>query len=283
MRGEPPPVPDPLGIIAGSRSLPLEIARLARAAGVRRLVAVAFEGETDPSLASLVDEVVYLKVGQLSRLIKAFGQRGVRQCVMGGQIAPQNLFRIRPDLRAAALLWRLKERNARTIFGGIAEELAKEGIQLIEATPWLAPLMPGAGEVLGRPLPAGVREDLAFGMRIAKEVSRMEIGQSVVVKEGTVLAVEGFEGTDPCLERGGALAGRRGGGPGRQGGPGRPRHALRHPLRGPIHRGDLPGGRNRGAGARGGKGDPAGAGDGREAAGPGPLLPLLPHSAIGIL
>ncbi len=211
MRGEPPPVPDPLGIIAGSRSLPLEIARLARAAGVRRLVAVAFEGETDPSLASLVDEVVYLKVGQLSRLIKAFGQRGVRQCVMGGQIAPQNLFRIRPDLRAAALLWRLKERNARTIFGGIAEELAKEGIQLIEATPWLAPLMPGAGEVLGRPLPAGVREDLAFGMRIAKEVSRMEIGQSVVVKEGTVLAVEGFEGTDPCLERGGALAGRRGG------------------------------------------------------------------------
>jgi UDP-2,3-diacylglucosamine hydrolase len=92
--------PESLGLIAGNRSLPLVFARQARSLGVKRLVAVAFEGETDPALASLVDEIVWLKVGQLSKLISAFTDRGVKQCVMTGQVAPRNLFDIRPDLRA---------------------------------------------------------------------------------------------------------------------------------------------------------------------------------------
>jgi DUF1009 family protein len=203
--------PDTLGMIAGNRTLPLEFARLARAAGVRRLVAVAFEGETDPALAPLVDDLVWLRVGQLSKLIAAFTQRGVRECVMVGQVAPKNLFDLRPDLRAMALLFRLKEKNAHTIFGGIAAELQKDGVALIEATPWLKPLMPPAGFHLGPPLSEAQRADVAFGHRMAKEVSRLEIGQTVVVKNGTVLAVEGFEGTDKCLTRGGELAGRAGG------------------------------------------------------------------------
>ena len=201
-----------LGIIAGSFSLPLEIARLARKAGVGRLVVVGFEGETDPALEDLVDEMVYVKVGQLSKMIRAFKKQGITQCVMGGQVAPKNLYNVRPDLRAAALLLRLKEKNAHTIFGGIADELQKDGIELIEATPWLAPLMPEAGFLLGRELTASQKEDVAFGLGIAKEVSRLNIGQSVVVKEGTVLAAEGFEGTDRCLRRGGELAGKKGGG-----------------------------------------------------------------------
>jgi hypothetical protein len=203
--------PDSLGMIAGNRTLPLEFARLARAAGVRRLVAVAFEGETDPALAPLVDDLVWLRVGQLSKLIAAFTRRNVRQCVMVGQVAPKNLFDLRPDLRALALLFRLKEKNAHTIFGGIAAELQKDGVELIEATPWLKPLMPAAGFHLGPKLSAEQRADVAFGHRLAKEVSRLEIGQTVVVKQGTVLAVEGFEGTDKCLTRGGELAGRDGG------------------------------------------------------------------------
>jgi hypothetical protein len=203
--------PDSLGMIAGNRTLPLEFARLARAAGVRRLVAVAFEGETDPALAALVDEIVWLRVGQLSKLIAAFTSRQVTQCVMVGQVAPKNLFDLRPDLRAMALLFRLKERNAHTIFGGIAAELQKDGVELIEATPWLKPLMPAAGFQLGPKLSADQQADIAFGYRIAKEVSRLEIGQTVVVKNGTVLAVEGFEGTDKCLTRGGELAGKDGG------------------------------------------------------------------------
>ncbi len=201
---------DTLGIIAGNRSLPLAFAEQARASGVKRLVAVAFENETDPALAQMVDDIVWIKVGQLSKMIAAFKKRGVTRCVMLGQIAPRNLFDVRPDLRALALLMKLKERNAHSIFAAIADELQKEGIELIEPVPWLRPLMPGAGFVLGPALTNTQTEDAALGFRIAKEISRLEIGQTVVVKEGTVLAVEGFEGTDACLRRGGELAGGKG-------------------------------------------------------------------------
>ena len=200
-----------LGLIAGNRSLPLEFARLARAAGVKKLVAVAFENETDPALAPLVDEIVWLKVGQLAKMISAFTDRGIKQCVMVGQIAPKNLFDLRPDLRAMGVWFRLREKNAHTIFGAIAGELKKDGVELIDATPWLKPLMPAAGFHFGPELSAEQKADVEFGFRIAKEISRLEIGQTVVVKNGTVLAAEGFEGTDQCLERGGKLAGKEGG------------------------------------------------------------------------
>jgi len=200
-----------LGIIAGNRSLPLVLAQEARRAGIKRLVAVAFEGETDPELAALVDEIVWIKVGQLSRLILAFVSRGITQCVMAGQIAPANLFKLRPDLRALALVLRLKEKNARTLFGAIADELKKEGVELITALPWLKPVMPDKGFCLGPRLSGDQAADVDFGFAIAKEISRLEIGQTVVVRKGTVLAVEGFEGTDACLRRGGELAGEKGG------------------------------------------------------------------------
>jgi hypothetical protein len=203
--------PETLGIIAGSRSLPLELAREARRAGVRRIVAVAVDGETDPGLAELVDDIIWLRVGQLSKMIAAFTERGVKQCVMAGQVAPKNLFDLRPDLRTVSVLLRLKERNAHSIFGAVAEELRKDGIELIEGTPWLGRLMPGAGFLMGPKPGAQQREDIEFGLRIALEVSRLEIGQIVVVKHGTVLAVEAFEGTDKCLARGGELAGKDGG------------------------------------------------------------------------
>ena len=200
-----------LGMIAGSKSLPFEVARLARAAGVKRIVCVAFDGETDPELAKLVDDIVWLRVGQLSKLIGTFTERGVKQCVMAGQVAPKNLFDLRPDLRAMAALLRLKEKNAHTIFGAIGDELKKDGVELITAAPWLAPIMPQTGFHLGPKLSDAQSEDVAFGFRIAKEISRLEIGQLVVVKHGTVLAVEGFEGTDKCLARGGELGGKDGG------------------------------------------------------------------------
>jgi len=203
--------PAALGLIAGNRSLPLAFARQARAAGVKRLVAVAFENETEPALTPLVDEIVWLKVGQLARMISAFTDRGIKQCVMAGQIAPKNLFDLRPDLRAMGLWLRLPEKNAHTIFGAIADELKKDGVELIDATPWLKPLMPGTGFHLGPPLSDAQRADVEFGLRITREVSRLEIGQTVVVKNGVVLAVEGFEGTDKCLARGGELAGKDGG------------------------------------------------------------------------
>jgi UDP-2,3-diacylglucosamine hydrolase len=202
---------DTLGIIAGNRSLPLMLAKEARRQGVKRLIAVACDGETDPALAALVDEIVWLRVGQLSKMIAAFTDRGVKQCVMVGQIAPKNLFDLRPDLRALGLLMRLREKNAHTLFGAVADELHREGVELIEATPWLKPFMPEKGFLLGPEPSAAQQADVEFAYRIAKEVSRLEVGQTVVVRKGTVLAVEGFEGTDKCLARGGELAGKEGG------------------------------------------------------------------------
>lgn len=200
----------PIGLIAGSKSLPLLFAREARKRG-QRLVAIAFEGETDPALSSIVDEVVWLRVGQLGKMIQSLVQRGVQQCVMLGQIAPKNLFDLRPDLRAMSILFKLKEKNAHTIFGAIADELARDGISLIPAVPWLQPWMPTEGYRCGPNLSKEFEEDVGYGLRIARETSRLEIGQCVVVKRGTVLAVEAFEGTDECLERGGRLAGKNGG------------------------------------------------------------------------
>lgn len=199
-----------LGIIAGNRSLPLLFAQQARTMGVKRLVAAAFEGETDTALKPLVDEIVWLKVGQLSKMISVFTDRSINRCVMVGQIAPKNLYDVRPDLRAMALLFRLKEKNAHTIFGAIADELKKDGVELVDATPWLKPLMPANGFQMGPKLSAEKNADVEFGFKIAKEISRLEIGQTVVVRNGTVLAVEGFEGTDKCLARGGELAGKNG-------------------------------------------------------------------------
>jgi len=203
--------PEILGIIAGNRSLPLVLAREARAGGVQHLVAAAFENETDPALADLVDTIEWLRVGQLSKLIEIFKNQAVTQCVMVGQIAPKNLFNLRPDLRTVKLLATLSSKNAHSIFGAIADELAKEGITLIKATPWLQSAMPKAGFCLGPSPSKNQLTDMEFGHDIAKEISRLEIGQTVIVKNGTVLAVEGFEGTDDCLKRGGQLAGKDGG------------------------------------------------------------------------
>jgi DUF1009 family protein len=203
--------PTAIGMIAGNRTLPFLFAEEARKQGISRLFAVAFENETDPELAQRVDAIEWVRVGQLSKMIRAFKDHDIKLCVMVGQIAPKNLFDLRPDLRAISMLMRLKEKNAHTIFGGIAAELGKDGIELVEATPWLSPHMPKKGFVLGSKPSNEQLEDVAYGFRMAKAVSELEIGQTVVVKEGTVLAVEGFEGTDECLKRGGLLAGKKGG------------------------------------------------------------------------
>ena len=121
--------PHTLGIIAGNRTLPRVLAREARAAGVQQLVAAAFTDETEPELSELVDVIEWLRVGQLNKLVEVFQKNNVTQCVMVGQIAPKNLFDLRPDLRAVKLLASLPEKNAHSLFGGIADELAKDGIK----------------------------------------------------------------------------------------------------------------------------------------------------------
>ena len=198
-------IPSTIGMIAGNGLYPGIFARAARRAGVGTLVAAAFVDETDPVLGELVDRLEWMRVGQLGKMIKVFKSHGVKRAVMVGQIAPKNLFDLRPDLRLLKMLSRVKERNAESLFAGIAGELEADGITLLPATTFLDDLLPGPGHVCGPALSARQEEDAAYGFRIAKEVSRLDIGQTVVVKKGTVLAVEAFEGTNEAIKRGGGL------------------------------------------------------------------------------
>ncbi len=196
---------EPIALIAGNGLYPETFAAAARRAGVTRLVAAAFLDETKPELAGQVDAIEWFRVGQLGKMIAFFKREGIRRAVMVGQIAPKNLFDLRPDLRTLLLLARLPRRNAESLFGGIADELAKDGIELLPATTYLEDLMPAAGHVAGPSIKKRRWDDARYGYEIAKESSRLDIGQTVVVKNGTVLAVEAFEGTNEAIKRGGAL------------------------------------------------------------------------------
>lgn len=199
------PPPDTIALIAGNGVYPETFVEGARKAGVRRLVAAAFIGETKPDLADKVDVIGWFKVGQLSKMISFFVREGAKKTVMVGQIAPRNLFDLRPDMRTLMMLARLKQRNAETLFRAIADEMHKDGIDMLPATTFLDDLLPKPGLVAGPPIKKRRWEDAEYGFRIAKETSRLDIGQTVVVKNGTVLAVEAFEGTNETLKRGGAL------------------------------------------------------------------------------
>lgn len=170
-----------------------------------RLVMAAFKGETREELAESTDASAWFRVGQLGKMIKFLRKQGAREAVMVGQIAPRNLFDLRPDVRTAMLLARLKKKNAESIFGAIAEELAKDEITLLPATTFLEDIMPIPGHVCGPELDEASLEDANYGFKIAKETSRLDIGQTVIVRNGTVLAVEAFEGTNACIRRGGEL------------------------------------------------------------------------------
>jgi DUF1009 family protein len=202
--------PEALGIIAGSGVYPLLLADAARAAGVKRIVAIAFTGETDAVLAERVDEIGWIRVGQLGKLLAYFKSSGIGAAIMAGQIAPQNLFHLMPDVRALVLLAKLKHRNAESIFGAIADELAAIGVTLLPATSFLQDHITPEGLIAGRALSRRQQEDVRYGLTVAKEISQLDIGQTVVVKGGTVLAVEAFDGSNEAIRRGGALGGKNG-------------------------------------------------------------------------
>ncbi len=199
-------VPESLGIIAGNGVYPRLLADSVRKAGVKKIVAAAFTNETDPALAQHVDLIDWIRVGQLGRLLKFFREQKVHHAIMAGQIAPKNLFDLHPDWKALLLLGRLKQRNAESIFAAIADELAAIEIDLLPATTFLEDSLAPAGLVAGPKLSRREQEDVDLGWKIAKEIARLDIGQTVIVKNGTVVAVEALEGTNETIGRGGALA-----------------------------------------------------------------------------
>jgi len=196
---------EPLFLIAGSGDYPRLVIAGARKFGVQRLAMASFDGETAPDLLEMVDQNFPMKVGQLGKLVDAAKKSGTRRALMAGQIAPSHLFNLRPDFKALVVLAKLKERNAETLFGAVGVELSKVGVELISATTYLDDHIATSGHIAGPGLKARQVEDLDFGFRMAKETSRLDIGQTVVVKNGTVLAVEAFEGTNETIRRGGKL------------------------------------------------------------------------------
>src|SRR5262249_27241660 len=195
--------PETLGIIAGSGVYPLLLADAARVAGVKRIAVAAFRHETATDMANRADEIEWLRVGQLGRLLSFFREKEVRHAIMAGQIAPGNLFNLRPDFKAMFLLARLKERNAESIFSAIGDQLAENGVELLPAGTFLDHLLAPEGHIAGPRLREREAQDVAFGFQIAKQLSALNVGQTIVVKNGTVLAVEAFEGTNEAIRRGG--------------------------------------------------------------------------------
>ena len=201
------PIPESLGIIAGKGVYPRLLADSARKQGVKRLFAVAFRKETDPALEKVADQVEWLYLGQLGAMLDAFKASGVKHAVMAGQITPTHLFRIRTDAPMLALLARLRVRNAETIFGAVGDELKKAGVELLPACLFMEHTMPEAGVLSARRPTEHEMADIELGKNVAKLTSGLDIGQTVVIKNGTILAVEAFEGTDAAIERAGKLGG----------------------------------------------------------------------------
>ncbi len=204
--------PDTLGLIAGQGQLPFELARAAQGAG-RRVVAIALRGFADAALESAVDSCHWLAVGELDALLRTLSKEGAREAVLVGTVAKHVLFAdadaLRLDARAAALLAGLADRGDDAILRAIAAVLEAEGIRVVgqgELAPeLLAPRGP-LGCVTATPAQL---DDVAFAWPLAKAVGQLDFGQTVVVREKTVLAVEAIEGTDAAIRRGGAL-GREG-------------------------------------------------------------------------
>lgn len=192
----------PVAVVAGQRDYPVLAVEAMRAAGVPvRLI--AFEGETREELFDSFPEKerARIKVGQVGKMLKALKNLGARYALFVGQITPGRLFRdLTPDLKAITMLAKLKERNAETIFGSICAEVEKVGVTLLDARAFMDGHLASAGLMTKGKLKANP-ESIEFGVRKAREIAALDIGQGVVVRKGTVLAVEAFEGTDDMLGR----------------------------------------------------------------------------------
>jgi len=196
-----------IGLIAGNGKFPVAFARAAKEKGVQ-VIAVAHEGETLPELAECVDKIFWIKVGQLGKLIKIFHEQGVKDVLMAGGIKKTRLFGGgMPDLRTMALLARMIHNKDDTLLRAVAQELESEGITVRESTLYLDSIVASEGILSERKPSKKERKDIAFGWQMAKEIGRLDIGQTVVVKDQAVLAVEAIEGTDEAIRRGGLLCG----------------------------------------------------------------------------
>jgi DUF1009 family protein len=195
-----------IGIIAGSGRFPVLFAETARRRGVE-VVAVAHRGETDPDLERVVERITWIFPGELQAMIDGLKAVGVRRTVMVGGIAKPRLFKdLRLDARALAALQRIGQVRDDLVLRAVAAELESEGIAVVESTLYLQEIVPAAGVLTRRAPEPAEWDDIRLGFRAAKVIGQFDIGQSVVVRMGAVVAVEGIEGTDATIRRAGQLA-----------------------------------------------------------------------------
>jgi len=201
-----------LGLIAGNGRFPFLVLDAARGAG-HDVTVIAIKEEAFPDLSDLAKRAPeaplhWVSLGQLGTCISLLKDAGVTEAVMAGQVKHTKLFAdIIPDLTLVSVLMRLKARNTDALIAGVADVLRDHGINLLDSTAFLAPLMAGAGALTGRGPTAEEQADLDFGCRMADAVAGLDIGQTIAVKAGAVVAVEAMEGTDAVIARAGQLAG----------------------------------------------------------------------------
>lgn len=193
------------GLIAGNGKFPFMVAAGARSAGAS-LSVVAIREETDPALEREVDSLTWVGIGQLGKMIRYFKAEGVEQAIMAGQVKHVQIFsRAVPDARMLKMLLKLPRRNTTSLIGAVAAELASEGIALIDSTFFLQDYLPQPGNLTQRKPNAAEKADIEYGLEIANEMARLDLGQTIVVRGKACVAIEAMEGTDETIKRAGDL------------------------------------------------------------------------------
>ena len=200
-----PDVPESLIIIAGRQAYPAMLAKAARAAGVKRIVVLGFKGETGRDVLPLADEVLWVNLGAMESFLDKLESTGITQCVMAGQIAPSNLFHLRYDRMAREMMGSLETKNAHTIFGAIVELIESRGITVLPGNSFMESYTPKLGQLSSRAPTEREQADIALGLKLVKGTSDFEIGQTVAIKDGLIIAVEAFEGTNQTIKRAGRV------------------------------------------------------------------------------
>ena len=197
---------EPLGLVAGSGLFPLLVAEEAKRRGVP-IIALGIPGVTVPALEAVAGGLIWFKLGQIDALIKTLKDAGVRKVVMAGKIQHVSLFGgLLPDWRAAKVLLGLKDKRTDTILRAVADEFAKDGLEFVSSALYLEHRLGSVGALTRRSFTKKEATDAALGWRAAKAVAGFDIGQTVVVQDGAIVAVEGMEGTDACVARAADLA-----------------------------------------------------------------------------
>ncbi len=197
--------PSKIGIIAGSGQFPLLFIQAAQKAG-RKTVLIAHQNETSEEVAAAADEVCWVKLGQLGKLLKYFHHQGVGETVFVGAITKTRIFKdILPDLKGLTLWNKIDSKQDDAILRAVAGVIEKEGIKVLESTCYLQHLFFPKGVLTKKKPNKDQRKDIAFGWKNARGIGSMDIGQCVVVRNCSVVAVEAIEGTDACIKRGGKL------------------------------------------------------------------------------